>query len=191
MKSLQEIFASNQVDQWKQYLKWTLFNDAAGMLTTQIERANWEFYNKTLRGAQEQLPREERALATINRTIGEALGKLYVEEHFPAEAKEKAEGMIANVVKAFEKRIGNLDWMSDSTKIKAVEKLGTTTIKVGYPDQWKDYSELIVKRPEEGGSYFQNMLNASKWNVEDNIGKLGEPVERNSVSGGNFATSVL
>lgn len=178
MESLQEIFASNQVDQWKEYLRWTLFNDAAEMLTTQIERANWEFYNKTLRGAQEQLPREERALATINRTIGEALGKLYVEEHFPAEAKEKAEEMIANVVRAFKTRIGDLDWMSDSTKIKAVEKLGTTTIKVGYPDQWKDYSELIVKRPEDGGSYFQNMLNASKWNVEDNIGKLGEPVDK-------------
>lgn len=102
-------------------------------MTTEIERANWEFYNQTLRGAQEQLPRNERALATINGTIGEALGKLYVEEHFPAEAKEKAEEMIANVVKAFENRINNLTWMSDSTKVKAIEKLSTTTIKVQPP----------------------------------------------------------
>ena len=120
----------------------------------------------------------ERALATINGTIGEALGKLYVEEHFPAEAKAKAEEMIANVVKAFEARINNLSWMGDSTKLKAIEKLSTTTIKVGYPDEWKDYSSLEIKKPEDGGSYFQNVLNAAKWNVEDNISELGEPVDK-------------
>lgn len=178
MQTLQQTFAENNIEDWKEYLRWTLFNDAAGSLTTEIERANWEFYNRTLRGAQEQLPREERALATINGTIGEALGKLYVEEHFPAEAKEKAEEMISNVVKAFENRINNLTWMSDSTKVKAIEKLSTTTIKVGYPDEWKDYSDLEIKNPEQGGSYFQNMLNAAKWNVEDNISKLDEPVDK-------------
>ena len=178
MKSLQDALASNNVENWKQYLRWSLFNDASGMLTTDIERANWEFYNQTLRGAKEQLPRNERALATINRAIGEALGKLYVEEHFPAEAKEKAEEMIQNVIKAYENRIDNLTWMSDSTKIKAKEKLNTTTIKVGYPDEWKDYSSLKVKGPEAGGSYFQNMLNAAKWNTEDDISKLGKPVDK-------------
>ena len=178
METLQQTFAQNNVEEWKEYLRWNLFNDAAASLTTEIETANWEFYNKTLRGAQEQLPREERALSTINGTIGEALGKLYVEEHFPAEAKEKAEEMISNVVKAFENRINDLTWMSDSTKVKAIEKLSTTTIKVGYPDEWKDYSTLEIKNPEQGGSYFQNMLNAAKWNVEDNISELDEPVDK-------------
>ncbi len=178
MEALQTTFAANDVKDWKEYLRWNLFNGAAGSLSTEIERANWEFYNQTLQGAQEQLPHKERALSTINRTIGEALGKLYVEEHFPSEAKEKAEEMISNVVRAFENRIDNLAWMSDSTKIKAKEKLGTTTIKVGYPDEWKDYSSLEINSPKNGGSYFQNMLNASRWNVEDNISKLGEPVDK-------------
>lgn len=178
MVALQEKFEENNAEDWKEYLRWTLFKEAANSLTTEIERANWEFYSQTLQGAQEQLPREERALATINRTLGEALGKLYVEEHFPPEAKEKAEEMISNVVKAFENRIGNLEWMSDSTKLKAVEKLGTTNIKVGYPDKWKDYSDLEIQSSEEGGSYFQNMMNASRWNVQDNISKLGEPVDK-------------
>lgn len=178
MESLQNILAAGNVDEWKEYLRWTLLNEAAGMLTTDIEKANWEFYSQTLRGAKEQLPRNERALATINRTLGEALGKLYVEEHFPAEAKQKAEEMIRNVIIAFEKRIDNLSWMSDSTKVKAKEKLTTTTIKVGYPDEWKDYSTLEVNKPEDGGSYFQNMLNAAKWNVEDDMSKLGQPVDK-------------
>lgn len=178
MQALQPLLSANNLDDWKEYLRWTLFNDAAGMLTTEIERANWEFYEQTLRGAQKPLPRNERALATINGTIGEALGKLYVEEHFPAEAKASAEEMIQNVVKAFENRIDQLAWMSDSTKVKAKQKLNTTTIKVGYPDQWKDYSTLEVKKPEDGGSYFQNMLNAAKWNVEENMAELGEPVDK-------------
>lgn len=178
MAALQEIFETGNVEEWKEYLRWTLFNDAASTLTTEIEKANWDFYSKTLRGTTEQLPLNERALATINGSIGEALGKLYVEEHFPAEAKAKAEEMISNVVKAFENRINNLSWMGDSTKIKAIEKLSTTNIKVGYPDEWKDYSSLEIQKPEDGGSYFQNMLNVAKWNVQDNISKLGEPVDK-------------
>ncbi|GAB2764053.1 M13 family metallopeptidase [Actinomadura fibrosa] len=178
MEALQGILANQNVEDWKAYLRWNLFNDAAGMLTTDIERANWEFYEQTLRGAKEQLPRNERALATINYAVGEALGKLYVEEHFPAEAKQKAEEMIQNVIKAYENRIDNLTWMSDSTKVKAKHKLSTTVIKVGYPDEWKDYSSLEMKKPEDGGSYFQNMLNAAKWNTKEDIAKLGKPVDK-------------
>ncbi len=178
MEVVQQTLSADQLKEWKEYLRWTLFNRAASMLTSEIERADWEFYSKTLRGVQEQLPLEERALHAINRGIGEALGKLYVEEYFPAEAKDKAEEMISNVVKAFETRIDNLTWMSDSTKVKAKEKLSTTTIKVGYPDEWKDYSDIEVKGPEDGGSYFQNMMNITRWNVEDNISDLGEPVDK-------------
>ena len=178
MQAVQKTLASQNVEEWKEYLRWTLFNTAAGMLTTEIEDANWEFYEKTLRGAQKPLPRNERALATINQTIGEALGKLYVEEHFPAEAKTQAEEMIQNVIKAFENRIDQLAWMSDSTKVKAKEKLNTTVVKVGYPDEWKDYSTVEIKQPEDGGSYFQNLLNIAKWETEEDIAELGKPVDK-------------
>lgn len=178
MEALQEIIAENSVEDWKSYLKWNLFNEAAPALTTDLERKSWEFYDKTLRGAQEQRPRNERALSTVNGTVGEALGKLYVEEHFPAEAKEKAQEMIANIVKAYETRINNLSWMSEDTKQKALEKLSTFTVKVGYPDEWKDYSNLEIMGPEEGGSYYQNRLNAQKWRVAENLAELGQPVDK-------------
>lgn len=178
IEAMQQVFAINNVEDWKDYLKWSIFNDAAGTLSTEIETANWEFYNKTLRGAQEQRPRKERALKTVNRTVGEALGKLYVEEHFPAEAKDKAQEMISNLIKAYENRIDNLSWMDEKTKEKAKEKLSTTTIKVGYPDDWKDYSDLEIVAAKDDGSYFQNMMNASKWRVADNMADLGQPVDK-------------
>lgn len=178
MKSLQDVIAKNSVEDWKDYLKWSIFNDAAGTLSTDIETANWEFYSKTLRGAQEQRPRDERALQMVNGTLGEALGKLYVDEHFPAEAKEKAQEMISNLIKAYENRIDNLSWMGEETKKKAKEKLGTTTIKVGYPDEWKDYGDLEIVNVENGGSFFQNMMNSSKWRVADNMSDLGQPVDK-------------
>lgn len=178
MKALQQIIAQNSVEDWKTYLKWNFFNDAASSLTTELERKKWEFYDQTLRGAQEQRPLEERALASVNRTIGEALGKLYVDEYFPAEAKEKAQDMIANIIKAYDNRIQNLSWMSEDTKKKALNKLHSITIKVGYPDKWEDYSELEVKGPDEGGSYFENSLNAQKWRVADNLADLGQPVDK-------------
>ena len=178
MKALQGIIAENSVEEWKTYLKWDLFNSAAGSLTTDLERENWEFYSKTLQGAKEQRPRNERALGSINGVLGEALGKLYVEEHFPAEAKEKAQEMVNNILKAYENRINNLSWMSEDTKKKALEKLNTFNVKIGYPDKWKDYGNLEITSPEDGGSYFQNMLNAQKWRVSENMADLGEPVDK-------------
>ena len=110
--------------------------------------------------------------------MGEALGKLYVEEKFPAEAKAKAANMIKNVIRAYENRINNLTWMSAETKVKAVEKLNKLTIKIGYPDKWKDYSALVIKSPEEGGSYFQNDINLSKWQNQEGIDNLTKPVDK-------------
>jgi len=159
-------------------LKWDLFNGAASALTTDLETESWEFYSKTLQGAKEQRPRNERALSSINGTLGEALGKLYVEEYFPAEAKKKAQEMVDNILKAYENRINNLSWMSEDTKKKALEKLSTFNVKIGYPDEWKDYAALEITSPEEGGSYFQNMLNAQKWRVAENMADLGQPVDK-------------
>ncbi|UOB16083.1 M13 family metallopeptidase [Abyssalbus ytuae] len=175
---LQKILKENDIATWKAYLRWIVLNDAAGSLSEELETANWEFYSKTLQGAKEQRPRDERALQTLNWTVGEALGKLYVDKKFPPKAKAVAKEMIDNIVKAYEIRIKALPWMDDATKAKAIEKLTKTTIKVGYPDKWKDYSDLEIKSVKDGGSYLQNMLNAAKWNFNEEISKLSEPVDK-------------
>ncbi|OHT46565.1 M13 family metallopeptidase [Flavobacterium tructae] len=178
MKALQTVFTENKVALWKEYLKWDLLNSYASELSTDLETANFDFYSKTLRGAIKQLPREEKALQVVNSSVGEALGKLYVEKVFPAEAKAKAVDMIHNVIQAYKTRINNLSWMSAATKIKAIEKLDKLTVKVGYPDKWKDYSALEIKDVAEGGSYFENMVNLSKWNFKKGIDKLYKPVDK-------------
>ena len=178
MEALQTIFANNKVADWKAYMRWMLVRGSASQLSTKMESANWEFYGKTLTGALKQRPRHEKALQVVNGTVGEALGKLYVEKKFPAEAKEKAFKMIRNVMRAYQNRINNLVWMSDETKTKAIEKLNGLTIKIGYPDKWEDYSALIVKSPEEGGSYFLNAKNIAEWNWKKELEKQGKPVDK-------------
>ncbi len=178
MKGLQTMFAENNVDAWKAYMRWMLLRGAAGQLSTEIETANWEFYGKALTGAIKQRPRNEKALQVVNGTVGEALGKLYVDKMFPAEAKDKAYKMIKNVMRAYEMRINNLTWMSPETKTKAVEKLNKLTIKIGYPDKWEDYSTLNVKSAANGGSYFENLRAVSKWAWAKDLDKLGKPVDK-------------
>lgn len=178
MKALQNTLAENKVEDWKAYMKWTLLNRASGQLSTEIGSANFDFYGKTLTGAIKQRPLEERALQIINGSVGEALGKLYVEKMFPAEAKVKAEKMIKNVIKAYQNRLNNLSWMSPETKKSAIEKLDKVTIKIGYPDKWKDYSALNLKSPAEGGSYFDNVISLSRWSYNDDLSKLTKPVDK-------------
>lgn len=178
MAAMDSIIKASSVDDIKLYLKWTAINGAANMLSDDIEVANWEFYSKELTGALKQLPRNERALGSINGVIGEALGKLYVDKKFPPEAKAKAMEMIKNVMAGYEIRIQKLPWMSDDTKQKAIEKLHKLTVKIAYPDKWKDYSALVVVGVKDGGSYFQNSMNARKWNFDKNIAKFGNPVDR-------------
>jgi putative endopeptidase len=178
MIALEKTFTEKNVGAWKEYLKWSVLNRSASTLTTEIENANFDFYGKTLTGALKQRPREEVALQVINGATGEALGKLYVEKLFPAEAKDKAKKMIANVMLAYQNRINALPWMSSETKAKAIEKLNKLTVKIGYPDKWKDYSALELKNVSEGGTYFDNMKNLSKWAYADNLAKLGKPVDK-------------
>ena len=178
MAALQTIFTENKVEDWKEYMRWMLLRRSASTLSTDIETANWEFYGKTLTGALKQRPRHEKALQLVNGTVGEALGKLYVEKMFPEEAKGKAARMIKNVIRAYENRINNLTWMSAETKTKAIQKLNGITIKIGYPDKWKDYSALTVKSPDEGGSYFDNVRNVSEWNWKKDLEKQGKPVDK-------------
>ncbi|MGB3607458.1 MAG: M13 family metallopeptidase [Psychroserpens sp.] len=175
MKALNGFLKSTPIEDIKTLMVWSTLNSNAGFLTTEIDQANWDFYAKTLNGAKERRTAEERALGTVNGSVGEAIGQLYVEAKFPPEAKEKAEKMIANVIKAFQNRIQKLDWMSDETKSKAVEKLDKFTVKIAYPDQWKDYSDMMVK---EGNSYAENMMAVSDWANKDNLNEINEPVDK-------------
>ncbi|QOG57433.1 M13 family metallopeptidase [Flavobacterium columnare] len=178
MEALETIFKANKIEDWKAYLRWILLDESSNELTTEIEKANWDFYSKTLQGALKQRPREERALQVVNATVGEALGKLYVEKKFPAEAKAKAKAMIENVFLAFENRINKLPWMTPETRKGAIDKLRKSTIKIGYPDKWKDYSKLEIVAKEAGGNYFENMKNVAKWAYQEDIEKLNKPVDK-------------
>jgi putative endopeptidase len=175
MKVLQKTFSKGKIEDWKTVMRWATLNSAAGSLTTEIEKANWDFYSKTLSGAVKQRPADERALRTVNGSLGEAVGQLYVDEKFPPEAKAKAEAMIANIIEAYKARIMNLDWMSAETKEKAVEKLDKFTVKIGYPDEWKDYSSMEVSTDK---SYYENMMAVQQWQYEDNLADIDEPVDR-------------
>ena len=174
-KSLNTFLAKTSLEDLKTLVRWDTFNSAAGRLTTAIETANWEFYSKYLRGAKKQRPADERALATVNGTLGEALGQLYVDAKFPPEAKAKAEDMIANVIAAYQDRLLNLSWMSNETKKKAVEKLNKMTVKIAYPDKWEDYSDMEVSASK---SYFENMSAVGKWGRDQNYAEIGQPVDK-------------
>lgn len=178
MAALEGILRQGKADDWKAYMRWTLLNRAASQLSPQIETANWEFYGKTLTGAIRQRARDERALQVVNGSVGEALGKLYVAEKFPPEAKEKAKAMIQNIIRAYETRINNLSWMAPETKKNAIAKLKKMTIKIGYPDKWKDYSALAIKSPEEGGTYYDNAKAVTRWRFAENIAELKKPVDK-------------
>ncbi|AIZ43487.1 M13 family metallopeptidase [Cellulophaga baltica] len=175
IQALNSFFEKTPLEDLKKLVIWDTLNSAAGRLTTEIETVDWEFYSQYLSGDKKQRPADERALATVNSSVGEALGKLYVDEMFPPEAKAKAETMIHNIIAAFQSRIKVLDWMSDSTKVKAVEKLDKFTVKIGYPDKWEDYSTMKVTKEN---SYFDNLLAIADWNLQKNLSKIGEPVDR-------------
>ena len=178
MKALNEILTKNSIEDLKLYLKWALLNGSTSMLSTTIDRANFDFYGKVLSGAVKQRPLEERAVQVVNNSIGEALGKLYVEKKFPPEAKAKAKEMIENIIKAYEIRINNLTWMAPETKKGAIEKLEKMTIKIGYPDKWEDYSKLSISHSEKGGGFYGNMRAITKWSIEKNMAEYGKPVDK-------------
>lgn len=175
MKAMDEFLKSTPIEDVKLLMDWSTLNGASGFLTTEIEKASWEFYGKTLNGSKAMRPADERALGTVDGSVGEAVGQLYVQAKFPPEAKEKAEKMIENVIKAFQNRITNLDWMSEETKKKAIEKLDKFTVKIAYPDEWEDYSDLQVK---EENSYAENMLAVGAWSQKKSLSEINEPVDK-------------
>ena len=176
--ALDNVMKNNSVDDIKAYLWWSLIDGTASRLSMEMDRANWDFYSKTLRGAISQEPLEQRSIRTVNWTLGEALGKLYVAQKFPPQAKAQMKELVGNLIKAYESRINALDWMDDATKANAIEKLTKTNVKVGYPDKWKDYSSLSLTNNAGETTYFDAMVNVAAYEFAENIAELGEPVDK-------------
>lgn len=173
-KGISKLMKQIPLGQWKTYLAWTVMNDAAPFLSEDFVQAQFDFYGKTLSGQQEMRPRWKRVLGATSGSMGEALGKLYVAKYFPPESKQRMLTLVGNLRAAFAERIKKLDWMSEDTKEKALAKLEAITVKIGYPDKWRDYSDLKIVP----GNYFQNMENASKFAFEFNLNKVGKPVDK-------------
>jgi putative endopeptidase len=173
MKEVVKIIDTTPVEQQVAYLQWNLIRAAAPYLSDDIVAQNFEFYGKTMQGKKELQSRWKRAVATLDGTLGEAVGQMYVEKYFPAEAKQRMVELIGNLRTALGERIQNLTWMSDATKEKAKEKLATFHVKVGYPDKWKDYSALEIKND----SYWANIERANKWEHSQMLDKIGKPVD--------------
>lgn len=162
------------VDQQVVYLQWKLINHAASFLSDEIVEQNFDFYGRTMSGAQEMQPRWKRAVSTVSGVLGEAVGQMYVEKYFPATAKERMVQLVKNLQEALGERIKNLEWMSDSTKVRALEKLAAFHVKIGYPDKWKDYSTLDIK----DDSFYANIERAIVWSSDESMAKAGKPVDK-------------
>ncbi len=158
----------------KDYYIWSLVDEASNCLSDSFSDANFEF-NKVMSGVQEQAPRWKRALGAVEGVLGEGIGELYVAEYFPQSSKDYVEGLVENLRNALGKHIIHLSWMSDDTKLQALKKLNATTVKIGYPDKWKDYSNLDI---DPAFSYWENMHNAEMWSRGEYLAKWGKPVDR-------------
>jgi len=165
---------SISVDTWKKYLKFHLVNEMAPYLGSQYDTTQFAFYGKIMYGLEVQKPRWKRTLEVVDGSIGELLGQLYVSKYFKPEAKKRMLDLVNNLQQTYAERIQKLDWMTDSTKKKALVKLNAFMKKIGYPDKWKDYSSLTIV----GNDYVKNVLAASAWGYNYNLSKLGKPVDR-------------
>ena len=172
--ALDNIITEAELGTIKDYLKWKIIHGSAPMLSDDFVTENFNFYNKYLYGQEVQQPRWRRILNATDGCLGEAIGQIYVEKHFPAAAKERMEGLVANLKVALGERIKELDWMSPETKEKAIYKLSCINVKVGYPNKWKDYSKYEVT-PD---SYFQNVHRAIRFENEIEMAKIGKPVDK-------------
>ena len=157
------------------YLQWKLIDHAASFLSDEIVEQNFDFYGRTMSGAQEMQARWKRSVSTVSGVLGEAVGQMYVEKYFPAAAKERMVTLVKNLQDALGERIQNLEWMGDSTKVKALEKLAAFRVKIGYPDKWKDYSALKIDKAD---SFWANIERATIWASDENMAKAGKPVDR-------------
>jgi predicted metalloendopeptidase len=173
-EALNGLFREIDVDTWKDYLRMRLLTSFANYLSDDFVNARFEMYSRLLYGREEMQPRWRRAVSSINNSLGELLGKIYVERHFSPESKEKMVEMVDNLIAAYRDSIQELDWMGEETKAQALDKLSKFNPKIGYPDKWKDYSDLAV----DAGDLVGNIRRARSWSHFENVGKLGKPIDK-------------
>ena len=173
-KDMNKALQNTTVDEQKYYLAFNLLSAAAPYLSDDFVDADFEFYGKVMSGKQEQQPRWKRSLNTVNGALGEAVGEMYVEKYFPASSKEKMLTLVGNLQTALSERFNGLEWMSDTTKAKAQEKLAAFTVKIGYPDKWRDYSGLEIK----DDSYWANVRRSNIFDMAYQLADVDKPVDK-------------
>jgi len=173
--NIMEVIATTPVEALRHYVAAHYIDAASGYMSEEFALASFEFFGKTMSGTQEIRPRWKRAMGVPNSILSEAVGQIYVSKYFPESEKARVELMVSNIQKAFSKHIEALDWMSDATKAKAQEKLAAFTVKIGYPNKWKDYSTLTV---DPAKSYWANVVEANRWYTADSMSEVGKPVDR-------------
>ncbi len=174
-QALSEALDNTTIDYLKAYILCNFVSSQCGALDDEMYTASWEFFSHQMAGAQEQQPRWKRAMSVPNGILGEAVGEMYVKRFFPESSKQKMVALVENLRTALGEHIDQLEWMSDETKAKAREKLAAFTVKIGYPDKWKDYSTLDI---DPSKTYYENLRSASAWYVQDNLQKLGKPTDK-------------
>nr|MDE5638487.1 M13 family metallopeptidase [Odoribacter sp.] len=174
LKEVAAILEEMPLEAQKSYLSWYVIDAAADYLSDDFAEQNFDFYGKALSGKLEMQSRWKRSVSTVNGVLGEAVGQMYTEKYFPTAAKERMVTLVGNLQEALGDRIRGLEWMSEETKEKALEKLSAITVKVGYPDKWKDYSALEIKND----SYWENIVRSNVFEYDDMIAKAGKPVDR-------------
>jgi len=177
-KNFDQLVNEKNLSVIKDYLKFHMISGNASYLSEKLGDMKFAFYGKYLRGQQEQRALNKRGYELINGSLGEAFGKLYVEKYFPAEAKAQMVELIDYLKKSFVVHINGLSWMSSTTKEKALQKLNKFTVKVAYPDKWKDYSKLVITSEAKGGTLYKNLQNIGEWQYSRELAKIGKPVDK-------------
>lgn len=173
-EGLNKIFATTDMEVIRAYMAWNVINAAAPYLSDDFVNADFNFYGKVLSGKQENRPRWKRVVNTVDGCLGEALGQMYVKAYFPTEAKVRMDQLVKNLQWALGERIKNSTWMTKETQEKAIGKLNTFTVKIGYPDKWRDYSDLLITND----SYYANIVRARRFESIYQMEKIGKPVDK-------------
>ncbi len=174
LKAFGSLFKTAGLQDWKDYFAWRLLTASAPYMSTSFAEEDFAFFSKTLRGVEEERPRWKRGISVVQRNLGFMLGKLYVEKHFPPQAKERMQQLVTNLREAFKERINGLEWMGEETKKKALAKLEKFNSKIGYPDKWRDYTSLGIK-PDD---LIENLRTSAEFETQRQLNKLGEPIDR-------------
>ncbi len=174
LQGLTTLLSKYKTADWKLYFKWQALNGSSNVLSGAIERESFRFYQGVLSGTKVMKPRWERSVNLVNGTLGETLGQLFVKKHFSPESKMKVSEMVENLREAFAERIDALAWMSAATKKQAMVKLGAFNYKIGYPDKWKDYSMVDIKK----NTLYQNVQNVNRRKFQLMVDKIGQPIDK-------------